>query len=270
VPAFWRENPWYAPLSAAARALPVQTRFPTRAELGRLHAEAAAQAGVVALAFVPPVRRARRRRQPGSGSSLASSTLYDGSIALHDRVPTRSDDWHDFFNALCFATWPRAKRALHARQYQALRAQLQAGSDRLPGRRSRERDALTLFDEGGVLLMGAADLGAPCTSQGREPAPQLIAAVAAGSVVPIPFGHALFQHWIEGEVCPGAYGRALRLPELPRTLDALLAEADRALTEILLDPSAFLSPADGMHLRLDRLPVPPLFRHAAAAVQRLP
>jgi len=59
-------------------------------------------------------------------------------------VATRSENWHDLFNALVWLAYPRTKaviNALHARQ--------------IPlegGRRGRLRDLLTIFDEGGAIV----------------------------------------------------------------------------------------------------------------------
>jgi hypothetical protein len=55
-------------------------------------------------------------------------------------------------NGLVWATFPRAKRALHARQHRALAARVAERTERLPQTRSREQDALALFDEGGLVV----------------------------------------------------------------------------------------------------------------------
>ena len=65
-------------------------------------------------------------------------------------VQTRPDNRHDLFNALCWLAFPRTKariNALHA-----------AEMPREGGRRGRLRDLLTIFDEGGALVM-CADAG---------------------------------------------------------------------------------------------------------------
>ena len=64
-------------------------------------------------------------------------------------VQTRAGNRHDLFNALCWLTFPRTKariNALHA-----------AEMPREGGRRGRLRDLLTIFDEGGALVMCADD-----------------------------------------------------------------------------------------------------------------
>jgi len=71
---------------------------------------------------------------------------YEAQILATGRVPTRMANWHDFFNALVWLTFPRLKAALNAVQCAAL---LQMGTTR--GARS---DAATVFDESGAVLIG--------------------------------------------------------------------------------------------------------------------
>lgn len=117
-----------------------------------------ARAGV---RFVTAERRPRRQRGP-----VALGGLYDAHI-VRGEVPTRARNWHDFLNALVWATFPLAKRALHTRQHAALQAWARANATpvvdgdadrvaRLPNARTRELDALALIDEGGVLVSGDA------------------------------------------------------------------------------------------------------------------
>ena len=82
---------------------------------------------------------------------VAAETLsypsYEGHVAHHGEVPTRSHDWHDFFNALAWRIWPRSKTALN-------HAHIAALATREPGApRCRRRDALTQFDECGLLVV---------------------------------------------------------------------------------------------------------------------
>src|SRR5262249_38351080 len=96
--------------------------------------------------FVPAAPRARRGRR------LGPSERYDALIIEHRLVPTRRGSSHDLLNALVWATFPRAQRALHARQPRAITSRL--GPDlRLPGGRTRDQDAVAMLDEGGVVLL---------------------------------------------------------------------------------------------------------------------
>lgn len=72
---------------------------------------------------------------------------------IHDDgvVPLRPANWHDLFNALVWLAFPRTKAAINRAHVEALRAI--PGS--VPGPRSVRRDALTLFDESGVLVLSS-------------------------------------------------------------------------------------------------------------------
>lgn len=84
------------------------------------------------LRFVPP-------RDDGLG--------YEARIWACGEVETRPNNWHDYFNALVWLTFPRAKAALNARHARAI----PAPSDG----RGRERDAMTHFDECGVVVVSS-------------------------------------------------------------------------------------------------------------------
>ena len=73
---------------------------------------------------------------------------YELHIAETGEVQTRPRNWHDLFNALAWITFPRAKAAINA-QHAAI---LGERGDAEARRRGPERDALTLFDEGGVIV----------------------------------------------------------------------------------------------------------------------
>jgi len=79
--------------------------------------------------FVPPQRK---------GS-------YELRIATRGEVATRPDNLHDWFNALTWLAFPRTKARLNAMHA--------AEMPREGGRRGRLRDMLTIFDEGGALVV---------------------------------------------------------------------------------------------------------------------
>ena len=69
---------------------------------------------------------------------------YEVQVYETGRVATRSENWHDFFNALAWLAFPRTKAAINA-----LHA---AEIPREGPKRGRLRDLLTLFDEGGAIV----------------------------------------------------------------------------------------------------------------------
>ena len=86
-----------------------------------------------------------------SGRSLSFVAPRDDGLAYEQRiwergeVETRRNNWHDFFNALVWLAFPRAKAALNARHVQEMAS---AGQGR-----GRARDAMTHFDECGLVVV---------------------------------------------------------------------------------------------------------------------
>jgi hypothetical protein len=219
---FPARSPHFWPLARALAALGPGGDFPAVADLGRVFAE---QPPVAFVRAAP-----RRRRAP-----LDPRALYDARITLDFEVPTRERCWHDFMNALVWGTFPRAKRALHARQHRAIAARLAPGARTLPPVRTRELDALALLDEGGVVLL-------------------------PGRAAPIVFGHAIYESLALG-VAP-AIVAAVEVPEGVATrgardasaasdvgradgaLAAVVEGADRALAAIVEDDTRLTAPAE--------------------------
>ncbi|MGH8033886.1 MAG: DUF3025 domain-containing protein [Lysobacterales bacterium] len=79
------------------------------------------------------------------GSSIPG-VAYEENIYQTGEVSTREDNWHDLFNALAWSAFPRLKSAMNAAHHHA--ARLHTGPGRGP-----VRDALTLLDECGVILV---------------------------------------------------------------------------------------------------------------------
>jgi hypothetical protein len=178
-------------------------------------------------------RRARRER-------IDLAQLYEGSIALERRVPCVRESYHDLFNALAWAAFPRTKRVVHARQFRALCAWLPAGAARLPNRRTREQDALALFDEGGAVLV----LSESCARIGRSSnSEELAAQLEAGAARVVLFGHALMEHvcFESSPVRSAALVVHAPASPLPEEL-ALLDLVDTALAARLSEPGMLLTP----------------------------
>lgn len=106
--------------------------------------------------FSPQIKLPRRRSARKEDSSKTSSTPkqggyfeYDKQITLNNIVPTRSSNWHDFFNFIIWTSFSKSKYALH-------RLSFTVASDYIKNHsvnRSRINDLSTLFDEGGVALV---------------------------------------------------------------------------------------------------------------------
>jgi hypothetical protein len=133
-----REPP-FDTLHAAMARLP-RDRWPTHAELTAAAAGAATTSGAP-ISFVPPRAHGEEERR-----------YYELHIAQTGEVETRAENWHDLFNALAWITFPRAKARINA-QHVAL---LGEGGEREARQRGPARDAITLFDEGGIAVASSS------------------------------------------------------------------------------------------------------------------
>jgi hypothetical protein len=254
-PHFIARSPWLWPLAAVAEPLRARPRWPSHSELDAIYARCAERRGARCLNFRPAQPRARHRAAEPRPIEL--ERIYDGRIALTSVVTTRAENWHDLLNALCFATWPKSKLALHERQYRALIARLEPDALRLPPTRSPEQDALTIFDEGGVVIAALRDTAAALALlEPSEFESAVQRSLVARRTRVIPFGHALFEHMVEGLVCPGGSARIVALDAIAGTDACLLDAADDALAKALADPASFSAPRQANHLRLQRLEAP--------------
>ncbi len=93
------------------------------------------------------------RLVPAGGRRRSFEERYEARIYLNGEMIFRERNWHDLLNVLAWLAFPRAKAALNARHYAALRAQYAAGA----ANRGPAQDALTLFDEGGVIVAACDD-----------------------------------------------------------------------------------------------------------------
>lgn len=76
---------------------------------------------------------------------------YEARLWETGEVATRPDNWHDFFNALVWLTFPHTKRAINTSHLQAMNPAGDWGGKV----RGKVRDALTHFDECGIVVLSA-------------------------------------------------------------------------------------------------------------------
>lgn len=123
-------SPLFDPLRPWLDRLPQRPDTQAVAELARqfpIHTENGQQ-----VSFVPP---------------QADGLVYECRIWENGEVETRPDNWHDFFNALVWLSFPRTKIAVSAAHMRAMQA---------PGeKRTNERDILTHFDECGIVVLSS-------------------------------------------------------------------------------------------------------------------
>lgn len=142
-PHFIDSSPLYGPFEHLKRPIAELQQWPVLSELNRLRASQGQRLLTRSgkeICFVPAVIG----KQP-------FEQKYEAKIFLTGEVQTRANNWHDFFNALVWLIFPRAKSTLNQLHYrtQCLEAEHQMA------RRSVLRDAATLFDESGVIVVSA-------------------------------------------------------------------------------------------------------------------
>ncbi len=201
------DAPWCRDLLPAAASLRDLSDWPSLDELnGRLDAYVNPP-GLSPVQFAPSAPRSRRAKRRDL------SALYDVRIHREGLVATRLGNAHDLFNALVWASFPLAKRALARRQHDAHVLRLGAEPVRLPNARSREQDTLAMIDEGGVL----------CGPDRR-----------------VLFGHALYEHLWMGDA--GVRGYPVELSD---------GATDEALARALADDRRFADPGNVAAVSLD-------------------
>jgi hypothetical protein len=134
LPALAWSAPWFAPWREPGEGIAAQVAA------GRPQHEALNDAGAGPVRFVPQ-------------EQLPAGTPYEQFIFDTGQCPVRPG-LHDFFNALVWLRFPRAKTALNRVQAAEI---ARAG---IGARRGPVRDAITVFDENGALLQAPPALWA--------------------------------------------------------------------------------------------------------------
>ena len=220
-PAFLDRSPMLEPLREHAARLPLNRDWPTRDALqGLLRARGIASADGTPLRLV----------------GEAGAEPYETRLRLTGEMHLRERDWHDLFGALVWLTYPKTKAALN----DAHHARLNERAASVDGRRGAVRDALTVFDENGAIVVSSAsglldDLRA---FRWKRLFVERRDAVRDAVQVCV-FGHALLEKALKPYVGMTAHAMLLRVPQahfaqpLARQLesiDALAAVAVRSMT----------------------------------------
>jgi hypothetical protein len=132
-PLDWSQ-PWYAPWRRIGEPASHSLQQGPSTVAGALNAT-----GHAPVRFVP-------------ASEAAATQPYELQVRTGE-CPTR-DNLHDFFNGLCWIALPRTK----ARMNELQAAEIER--DGVGGRRGPVRDAITVFDENGILLQAPAPVWA--------------------------------------------------------------------------------------------------------------
>ena len=222
-------GPAFAPIAPALSRLD-PCRWPAHEELTALAAGIVTSRGMP-VRFVPPLAQHDGGRPH-----------YEMRIARTGEVETRAENWHDLFNALAWVAFPKAKAAINAQHA----AMLEEGGPEEARRRNPARDALTLFDEGGVAVASSSirrSCGSSRTTGGRSSS-GCGATGSRGTRNFIAFGHSLFEKMLTPFI--GIVAKTVFLPVdegfaiLPGPAQA--GRADALLAAHFADRSRFASP----------------------------
>ncbi len=127
-------SPLYSALHPVLGRLPA-ARFPSIEDLNACIDGEPLSGGGARIRFVAPFAQ-----------SKAFEDRYEVRVYRDGTIPTRAGDLHDLFNALVWLSFPRTKAGINRLHHQQMLARR---GDRLRG---PVRDALTLFDESGVIV----------------------------------------------------------------------------------------------------------------------
>ena len=220
--------PMLAPLAPWLAAIDGND-WPTRDALNALAAGIVTSGGRP-VRFVPPPN-ARDDTVP----------YYERRIAESGEIETRPGNWHDLFNALAWCAFPKAKAVVNA-QHAAILAE---GGEAEARRRSPARDALSLFDEGGVAVASSdpAVFGRIRDFEWKALFWRERVALARSTVF-VPFGHALSEKALEPFA--GIVAKTVFLPVAPgfAALEAeeRVARVDAMLSSHFADRARFATP----------------------------
>lgn len=221
----WAEtSPLFAPLRWLSQFTPDQ-HWPNQTDYDQL---AALQQQVPGIRFVLP------ENLPDNGE------YYETRIHRSGKVPTRANNWHDFFNAAVWLTFPLSKQALNLRHIQG---QQQSG----PAGRGTLRDTATLLDESGIVVPYCDAMLAELLREHRWQT--LFVEQRSGwgkRIAAVVFGHAIYEKALAPYI--GFTAKAWLLPVADSFFELQpqqqIQQLDQLLAQRLHDPQQLTQPRD--------------------------
>lgn len=181
--------------------------FPNPAQLSNLLPDGLTSAAGRPVQFVP--------------SEDIPGAPYEKCIHETGQVSTREESWHDLFNALVWCRLPNLKVAMNALHYRHL-------AEESGGRRGRQRDALTLLDESGVIVTGShGGVLEALAARDWQQAFVGFREAWAEEIRVVVCGHAILEKFLDPYKALTAHALYLHSEEPMRTgdIDELLADA---------------------------------------------
>jgi hypothetical protein len=135
-PGFFQRSKMLEPFARRAAVLRECAHWPSRAALDALLRGAG-------------VRNARGIPLHASVPAAAGGASYEARVHELGELEVREGEWHDLMNVLAWCVFPATKAAVNAAHVRAAQDESRSGN------RGRERDALTLFDESGAIVVSS-------------------------------------------------------------------------------------------------------------------
>lgn len=224
-PNFYNASPIFEPLTPLAKNFQDCCDWPSRQQLGFLLRETGIR---VEAGSGLPIQFVSQK----TSNNKDLKQHYESRIFLTGKVSTRQENWHDFFNALVWITFPRAKAALNRIHYQELMHAPQTNVEK----RGPLRDAATLFDESGVVVLGSRPVLIELLKQHEwKKVFWQRRSTVLSSMRFIVFGHALFEKALRPYVGMTGKGLFIRVDDmfLRQSLSTQLRAIDSWLADIL-------------------------------------
>lgn len=182
---------------------------------------------------------------PQDGRPQRFEEHYAPRIFMTGELQTRRENWHDFFQFLTWLMFPKAKAAINALHVPHAEARLARGEDL--GRRTPLENMLSLFDEGGAVVIASdpallqliRDFQWKALFWGRR-------AELATKLRCITFGHAVYEKALRPYVGMTANAVLLEVePELlAEPMARLLPRLDERLASVFTEGGAYAQPQD--------------------------
>ncbi len=144
-PNFSDRTPLFEPLRPLAALFSGFTRWPGLADYQRV---LAAWPQPIKTLAGRPLRIVAQDGKPGSFEQHYAPRIY-----LTGEIQTRTENWHDFFQYLTWFMFPSTKALINAAHIPHAQNRFANGGD--VGRRTPVENALSLFDEGGAVIVSS-------------------------------------------------------------------------------------------------------------------
>lgn len=145
IPGFIHTSPIFEPLRTLQPLLDTYLDWPTLDDLNQLKNTVNP---IIGTQSGHPIHFIQEIPQP-----IAFNDRYEPKIYQTGHIQTRTQNWHDFFNALAWIIFPHTKAILNHIHYQTMQQKYSNSKSQ----RGPLRDAATLLDESGIVVLSSSD-----------------------------------------------------------------------------------------------------------------